>query len=98
KPEYQPSVAGKLDWMVPLPLEASGTVSAAYVGKQWCIDPDGGGDIALDPSSRVDIALERGIGRFLVRASLDNLADAAVYDQCGLPQPGRTLRFQLRLR
>lgn len=98
KPEYQPSIAGKLDWMVPLPLEASGTVSAAYVGKQWCIDPDGGGDIALDPSSRVDIALERGIGRFLVRASLDNLADAAVYDQCGLPQPGRTLRLQLRLR
>ncbi len=98
KPEYQPSVAGKLDWTVPLLLESSATVSTAYVGKQWCIDPAGGDDIALDPSTRVDVALERGIGRFLVRAALDNVADAAIYDQCGLPQPGRTLRLQLRLR
>ena len=28
--------------------------------------------------------------------SLDNLADATVFDQCGLPQPGRLLRLQFR--
>ena len=29
---------------------------------------------------------------------LDNAADAAVFDQCGLPQPGRTLRLGIELR
>ncbi len=29
---------------------------------------------------------------------LDNVADAAVFDQCGLPQPGRTLRLAIELR
>jgi iron complex outermembrane receptor protein len=29
---------------------------------------------------------------------LDNVTDATVYDQCGLPQPGRTLRLGLDLR
>ena len=26
-----------------------------------------------------------------------NLTDYAIFDQCGLPQPGRTFRVQLRL-
>jgi hypothetical protein len=29
---------------------------------------------------------------------VDNLTDEVIYDQCGLPQPGRTLRIQLRVR
>jgi hypothetical protein len=29
--------------------------------------------------------------------NLDNATDSLVLDQCGLPQPGRTLRIQLRL-
>ena len=28
----------------------------------------------------------------------DNLSDTTIYDQCGLPQPGRTFRVQLRVR
>ena len=30
--------------------------------------------------------------------SLRNATDALAFDQCGLPQPGRTLEVQLRLR
>jgi iron complex outermembrane receptor protein len=29
--------------------------------------------------------------------ALDNVTDSAVYDQCGLPQPGRLLRLQFRI-
>ena len=29
--------------------------------------------------------------------SVTNLTDHAIFDQCGLPQPGRTFRVQLRL-
>ena len=31
-------------------------------------------------------------------AGADNLGDEVIYDQCGLPQPGRTFRIQLRVR
>jgi iron complex outermembrane receptor protein len=30
--------------------------------------------------------------------SVDNVGNATVYDQCGLPQPGRTVRLMLTLR
>jgi hypothetical protein len=29
--------------------------------------------------------------------AVTNLTDNAIFDQCGLPQPGRTFRIQLRL-
>jgi iron complex outermembrane receptor protein len=29
--------------------------------------------------------------------SLDNIGDVAVYDQCGLPQPGRTMRLMMSI-
>ncbi|HEX7118877.1 MAG TPA: TonB-dependent receptor [Longimicrobiales bacterium] len=98
KPEYQPSIAGSVDWTVPLPFQANGTVAAEYIGEQWCVHPDLGTDVALEPSTRLDLALDRGWGPFHARVSLDNVTDATVYDQCGLPQPGRTLRFQIRFR
>jgi iron complex outermembrane receptor protein len=30
--------------------------------------------------------------------SVDNLGDVVAYDQCGLPQPGRTIRVAVRMR
>ena len=30
--------------------------------------------------------------------TFDNVGNAAVFDQCGLPQPGRTLRVMMTLR
>jgi hypothetical protein len=36
-------------------------------------------------------------GRWSGRLAVDNLTDAASYDQCGLPRPGRMLRAQIRL-
>jgi iron complex outermembrane receptor protein len=52
-----------------------------------------------------DLALER---KFTLRRSpfqtlralfsVDNVADATVFDQCGLVQPGRTIRLMFMLR
>ncbi len=107
--EYQPEVAGGLDLAAPLALGVRGVAGVDYVGRQWCVHPDLRRDVALDPGTRLDLRLERvwrlqgTDARRLLRAlgtvlALDNAADARIYDQCGLPQPGRTLRLQLELR
>jgi iron complex outermembrane receptor protein len=98
RPEYQPSVAGRLDWTVPLPLGARADAGVVYTGRQWCVHPDLDTDVAIDPTTRVDLGLGRSWRRVDATLAVDNVADGAIYDQCGLPQPGRTLRFQLRLR
>jgi iron complex outermembrane receptor protein len=53
----------------------------------------------------MDISASRSFGRradggarMEVRVAADNIFDSAIYDQCGLPQPGRTLRLQLSVR
>ena len=59
----------------------------------------------LDAATTFDLSAERsftvrssGLFRFLRTVlSLDNAANNAVYDQCGLPQPGRTLRFMMTI-
>jgi len=105
RPEYQPGFFGGLDVGAALPLGARGSFAVRHVGRQWCVHPDEGRDVALDPSTRLDLELSRGwtlggpgLERLEAAVALDNATDAAAYDQCGLPQPGRTLRVQLRLR
>jgi iron complex outermembrane receptor protein len=59
----------------------------------------------LKAATTTDLALER---RFQVRnggafrwlrtvLALDNTGNVTVYDQCGLPQPGRTLRLMMTI-
>jgi iron complex outermembrane receptor protein len=81
------------------------TQEARYVGAQSCIDPNAAGQLRLDGSTRWDMSFARGFtlgrgaaSRVQAIASLDNVMDAAIYDQCGLPQAGRTLQLQLVLR
>ena len=75
------------------------------MGKQSCENPEVGVLQTLGSSGSVDVALRkifqlRGGGRLSrldASASLRNATGATVYDQCGLPQQGRTLQFQFRL-
>jgi iron complex outermembrane receptor protein len=107
RPEHQPDVRGLVELGVPLPLGVRGTAGARYTGRQYCVHPDLGTQVRLDAQTTGSAVIERGwtVGsesgamqsiRALV--ALDNLTDATVYDQCGLPQPGRTLRVGLQLR
>jgi iron complex outermembrane receptor protein len=104
--EYQPSMmaGGRAELLLPLALRAGATVD--HVARQYCIDPNAPGELELEPSERFDFDVSRDVrlrssgfgSRVELRAAVDNATDTAIYDQCGLPQPGRTFRFQLRLR
>lgn len=99
--EYQPAVIAGAGVTGPLPWQLRFDAATRYTGAQSCIAPDGSmQDIAAN--LRVDGEISRQWRRrgtsIEIAAGADNLTDALAYDQCGLPQPGRTLRLQLRLR
>ena len=52
-------------------------------------------DLAVQRSVSVSAGLVRTLRTVL---SFDTVGNAAVFDQCGLPQPGRTLRLMMTLR
>jgi iron complex outermembrane receptor protein len=99
--ENNPERRGTMELGVPVPFRAR-----LFASAQYCLNPDTGGELTLSSQTRTDIAVERSfssLGRGAFRAlralvSLDNVGNATVFDQCGLPQPGRTLRLMLTLR
>ncbi|MDX1674101.1 MAG: TonB-dependent receptor [Longimicrobiales bacterium] len=106
--EYEPEIAGGVGGTVPLLAGIEAGAEVEYWGRQFCSTPDPGLEsyVTLDPSTRADLQLARTFRlpdgpatfqRLGLELAVDNLADSAVYDQCGLPQPGRTLRLQIRL-
>lgn len=108
EPENLPEVSGSMFARFPLAAGISATTEVRYMGNQFCQHPDTGADVELDGGAwlNADVgrtwSLPAGAGGGLVsrletRVSVDNLTDTALYDQCGLPRPGRLLRFQLRL-
>jgi iron complex outermembrane recepter protein len=106
RPEYQPDVLAGGTARLPLPFDIRGGLAARYMGVQHCADPNRPGELVLPASARFDADVARTVrirrgGAFStveLRAAAENAANAAIYDQCGLPQPGRTLRLQLRAR
>jgi iron complex outermembrane receptor protein len=101
--EHQPELRGGVDLSVPLPLGLRGMGAVQYIGKQYCVHPEREEQLSLAAEGRADLAVERelqlsgGDARGLLRrlrisVAVDNITDAAIFDQCGLPQPGRTLR------
>jgi iron complex outermembrane receptor protein len=106
RPEHQPELRGSADLEMPLPLGVRARTGARYTGRQFCVHPDLGAQVELGAQTVGDAVLtrrwaragRRGLLRQLRAAlALDNVTDATVYDQCGLPQPGRTLRLSFEL-
>ena len=106
-PEHQPEIRGGVELGIPLLFAIEGMAAVRHTGSQHCLHPDTGefeklssetiGNIGVQRTWR----LRRGTGllsSLRTMLSLDNITDSAVYDQCGLPQPGRTLRFGIQLR
>ncbi|HET7551561.1 MAG TPA: TonB-dependent receptor [Gemmatimonadaceae bacterium] len=108
RPEHQPEFRMGTELSFPLPLTITGQAAARYTGSQMCVHPDLEREVELDPQLSADAGVARswtlrGAARSLLRTlrlslTLENVADAAVYDQCGLPQPGRTLRLGFEVR
>jgi iron complex outermembrane receptor protein len=104
--ENNPEVRGMLEIGVPLPHMIRAFANARYTGTQYCLNADTGTEMELRAKTEANAALERSFvvsQRGSVRSlralvSLDNATNAAIYDQCGLPQPGRTLRLMFTVR
>ncbi len=104
--EHQPAVRASAEVAAPLPLALRGSMRVAASGPQYCLHPELGREQRLASWTRADASLERSwrVGApsavfSHIRAvfALDNLGDIAAYDQCGLPQPGRTFRLAFEL-
>jgi iron complex outermembrane receptor protein len=105
RPEYEPSVVGGLSVATHLPAEFRVSGGYRFVGRQSCLDADSATMDRLAKTHRFDLQLRRlfafegrsALANVDALVSVTNLTDNAIFDQCGLPQPGRTLRIQLRL-
>ena len=107
--EYEPELIAGIGASLPLALGIEGGAEIGYVGRQYCATPVSATEryAELEPSTRLDAQLARsfrlgtGAGIFSsagVELAVDNVVNSLLYDQCGLPQPGRTLRLQVRVR
>ena len=104
--EYQPdlSATANLDILGPGAVLLTGF--ATYRGVQYCRNAEVAGLERMDPSATFDLEASRsftlggrqGGRRLSATAGAANLTDSTVLDQCGLPQPGRTLRIQFTIR
>jgi iron complex outermembrane receptor protein len=103
--EYEPSVAGKVGFLAPIPAGIQVGADLRFMGEQLCQNPEAGGLEPLGASTTLDLTARRlfsvrsggALSRLDVSASLTNVTDAAVFDQCGLPQPGRLFQVQFRI-
>lgn len=107
KPEHMPGVRAMLDGTLPTLAQLELGANVTHIGAQYCVHPELDRDVDLAAQTVGGVSLARswrlGAGRGLFRAmrvlaSMDNVTDAAVYEQCGLPRPGRTLRVGVDLR
>jgi iron complex outermembrane receptor protein len=82
------------------------TTALNHKGAQYCLHPDLGRNVKLRARTSTDASVAR---EFTVRSTglmsrlravlaIDNAFDTAIYDQCGLPEPGRTIRLGMSLR
>ncbi len=104
-PEYQPWILGNAALTVPIGWGIRGTGRVQLVGPRYCVDPDSDQEERLGSDTWLN--LEFGWGsrlgggsaarRLEVMLAAINVSDAAIYDQCGLPQPGRVVQLQLRV-
>lgn len=104
--EYEPALSGTLNLGVLAPRDFNVTGFLRYRGVQYCENVEFAGLDRMDSSATLDVEAGRvfpigagGGGRRLsANVGIANLTDSTVLDQCGLPQPGRTLRIQFNIR
>jgi hypothetical protein len=107
EPENQPSTFGSISARFPLVLGMQAGTEARFTSSNYCLDLDTGEDRRLSGGTQINADVSRvwqivsratsWLTRVEARVAVDNAGDIALYDQCGLPQPGRLLRFEVRL-
>jgi iron complex outermembrane receptor protein len=104
QPEYQPWFFGGLHGSLQLGRGFWTTVGVRHLAPRYCVNPDLDSDFELAANTWLDLVLGKSFGlsgsaarRLDAVLALDNATDAAVFDQCGLPRPGRLLRFEIKI-
>lgn len=105
EPENVPEQVGRVYVSVPVGAGFDVRGEVEYTGSQFCQDPNTGADVKLDAGTWLNVGLSKvwTLSSISSTRSLEtsvsgsNLADTALYDQCGLPRAGRLFRFQIRL-
>lgn len=106
KPEHMPNFRAMLDGTLPAWGKVTVGANLSHVGRQYCVNPETDTDVplagqtlaGLTAQRSFTLAAGRGFRAMRVLAGLDNIANAALYEQCGLPRAGRTLRLGVELR
>ncbi len=101
--EYEPPVSGMLNVGVTGPWRVALSGILRFRGTQYCQSVRTAGLEELSSSATVDLEARRVFTTAAGRALdgtvvLANAGDSMVLDQCGLPQPGRTIRIQFGFR
>lgn len=104
RPEDVPDAFGSLQALRPFGRGLEAQARVRVLGATRCANPDTNALRRQRGAQAVDVGIERhwagavpAFGRLTATLQLENAFDAAMYDKCGLPQVGRTLRFGLRL-
>ena len=104
--EYAPALSGTANLGAMMPGEVAVTGFFRVRGVQYCQNFEVAGLDRMDASATVDLEARRalysgsGASGWALEGTVGvaNLTDSTVLDQCGLPQPGRTLRIQFNIR
>lgn len=103
EPEHMPSLRATVELRQPIARGVSLAAQGTHIGTQYCVAP-GAGNLALRSQQVFGVNAERqwelaaGMFRSLrALLAIDNVGDVAMYEQCGLPRAGRTLRVGLTL-
>lgn len=103
--EHQPEFRASAEAGAPILAGLRAVLGMRHTGRQFCQHPDQGGLVELGGQTAGHAALTREwrgdrwrLGTIRALVAVDNLSDATVYDQCGLPQAGRTVRVGVELR
>ncbi len=105
RPENVPEVGAGVTMDIRLGASVA-TMGLDYKGAQYCLNPDLGENQKLAGRTRTNASVSREftvrrtglLSRLRAMLAVDNAFDTAVYDQCGLPEPGRILRIGMALR
>jgi outer membrane receptor protein involved in Fe transport len=103
--EYEPTIYGGLWAEAPLPMRTRLGLDLRGTGRQRYIDIDSGAFSSLSRTLQIGLRLSRAFvfgvtgpwQRLDMTLAVENIADQPIFDQAGLPQPGRTFRLQTRL-
>ena len=102
--EYQPWLNGGLGIRAPLGRGLWTGARVRHIAQRYCVNSDLDAEVRLDSDTWLDLELGAGFDlggaaarRLEALFAFDNVTDASVFDQCGLPRPGRLVRFMIQI-